>query len=125
MKYAMLIIALVFLVVFVFGQNFTMGPNGTKIALLSGCPAPVSLSGELITCDVANDPANPDGEYLSANGAPYFLVTKGPEGPPGPTGPQGPQGVAGPPGSQGQTGPAGATGAAGAQGQQGLQGIQG
>jgi hypothetical protein len=40
--------------------------------LLSACPAPAA--GVIARCDVANDPANPAGEYATANGAPYFLL---------------------------------------------------
>ena len=42
--------------------------------LLSGCA--ISEAKELAFCNVANDPANPDGLYVSANGAAYFLVSK-------------------------------------------------
>lgn len=40
--------------------------------LLSSCA--VSAVKSIAFCDVAGDPANPDGLYLSANGAPYFQV---------------------------------------------------
>jgi hypothetical protein len=44
----------------------------TQPTTLAGCLAPAA--GALITCNVANDPNNPSGEYISANGQPYFLV---------------------------------------------------
>jgi hypothetical protein len=55
-----------------FGQSsLTVSPSGT----LASCPAPSSKA--LIFCNVAGDPANTDGAYVSTNGAAYFLVTKG------------------------------------------------
>ncbi len=49
-------------------QSISLTPSTT----LAGCLAPAA--GALITCNVANDPNNASGEYVSANGQPYFLV---------------------------------------------------
>ncbi len=63
--------AVILLVVFTLAQSsLKLSPGG----LLSGCA--VSGAGELSICNVANDPANPAGMYISANGQPYFLVTQ-------------------------------------------------
>jgi hypothetical protein len=62
--------ALVLLVVTapLFGQAITI--DGAT--LLSSCPKPTVNT--VIQCSVANDPANPDGVYVSANAAAYFKV---------------------------------------------------
>ena len=54
-------------------SSVTISPGST----LSACPAPVASSKALIFCNVAGDSANPDGAYVSANGAAYFRVTTG------------------------------------------------
>jgi hypothetical protein len=57
--------------VYVSGQSsLTVAPGAT----LSTCAAPVAGSKALIICNVAGDPSNPDGAYLSANGGAYFLI---------------------------------------------------
>lgn len=51
------------------GQSaLTVSPAG----LLSACPTPSAKA--LIFCNVAGDSGNPDGAYVSANGAAYFKV---------------------------------------------------
>lgn len=50
----------------------SLGVNPTTI--LSSCPAP--QAAWLYICQVANDPANPAGAYVTANGAGYFLLQK-------------------------------------------------
>src|SRR5208337_937360 len=62
--------AIVLFAVLVSGQSsVTYLPGG----LLSACPAPSVKA--LIFCNVAGDSANPDGAYVSANGASYFRVS--------------------------------------------------
>jgi hypothetical protein len=57
--------------VYISGQSsFTITPGGT----LALCPAPSAKA--LIHCNVAGDPSNADGDYVSANGAPYFQLQK-------------------------------------------------
>lgn len=54
------------------GQSrFGMSPGST----LASCA--LSAPKELAFCNVAGDPLNGDGLYVSANGAGYFLVGKG------------------------------------------------
>ena len=50
-------------------SSLSISPAGT----LAQCG--LSATGELRICNVANDTANPTGAYISANGAPYFLVS--------------------------------------------------
>ena len=58
-------------VVALFGQSsLSISPGST----LSACPAPAAKA--LIHCNVAGDGSNPDGDYVSENGAAYFLVSK-------------------------------------------------
>jgi len=68
MKLTLFALALLIISSPLFGQAITI--DGAT--LLSGCPAPAAKT--VIQCSVASDPANPDGEYVSANGAPYFKV---------------------------------------------------
>lgn len=49
-------------------SSLSISPAGT----LATCPAPSSKA--LIFCNVAGDTVNPDGAYVSANGAAYFRV---------------------------------------------------
>lgn len=51
-------------------SSLTLSPGG----LLSACPLPSVGSKALVFCNVANDPANVDGVYVSANGAAWFRV---------------------------------------------------
>jgi len=51
-------------------SSLSISPGST----LSACPAPAAKA--LIHCNVAGDGSNPDGDYVSANGAAYFLVSK-------------------------------------------------
>lgn len=51
-------------------SSYSMFPGGT----LAQCTVPAP--GLLVFCNVAGDPANSDGAYVSANGAPYFLIGK-------------------------------------------------
>ena len=54
---------------FLFGQSsMSIQPGST----LAACPSPSAKA--LIFCNVAGDPSNPDGAYVSANGAKYFQV---------------------------------------------------
>jgi hypothetical protein len=58
---------------YVHAQTLTLSTSTT----LAGCQAAAPpTKGALIHCNVANDSANPDGDYVSANGAAYFLVSK-------------------------------------------------
>lgn len=72
MKYALVIISILFIAGLLPSQS-RVGMQGG--GLLSSCP--LSIPKELAACNVSNDPANPDGLYLSANGAPFFPVSKG------------------------------------------------
>lgn len=77
-------------------QTISISPGVT----LASCTSPAA--GSLRQCNVSGDPLNPDGLYVSANGAAYFLLQPGgKQGPKGDTGPQGPQGLTGPQGPAG------------------------
>ena len=52
-------------------SSLSLTPGST----LASCPAPVTGSKALQICNVAGDPSNPDGAYVSANGGAYFLVS--------------------------------------------------
>jgi hypothetical protein len=67
-----IVAGIIFVVAGMFAQSsLTVSPAGT----LSSCPAPSAKA--LIFCNVASDPSNADGAYVSTNGAAYFLITKG------------------------------------------------
>lgn len=55
-------------------QAQSLGVTPSAATPLSGCPAPAA--GFMNFCQVTNDAANPSGAYLTANGAPYFLLQK-------------------------------------------------
>lgn len=52
-------------------SSLSISPGST----LASCPAPSAKA--LIFCNVAGDPSNPDGAYVSANGAAYSQVSQG------------------------------------------------
>jgi hypothetical protein len=67
-------IALMFVAV---SLSYLMGQSRLSMmtgGLLTSCA--VSSAKELAFCNVAGDPTNPDGLYVSANGAAFFLVGK-------------------------------------------------
>ena len=69
MKKTLIVIAGVLLAGLLLAQSsLTVSPGGT----LASCPSPSAKA--LIFCNVAGDAANPDGAYVSANGASYFRV---------------------------------------------------
>ena len=63
-----IIVAIVTFVFVVVAQTVSVSPA----VALANCAAPTA--GALLYCNVANDPANADGMYVSANKAPYFKV---------------------------------------------------
>jgi hypothetical protein len=69
MKSVLFALALLIVSSPLFGQAITI--DGAT--LLASCPAPAAKT--VVQCSVANDPANADGVYVSANGAAYFKVT--------------------------------------------------
>jgi hypothetical protein len=72
MKSWIAVVSIVMLVagVALFGQSYSISPSTT----LAGCQTPTA--GTLVHCNVANDPNNPTGDYVSANGAAYFLISQ-------------------------------------------------
>lgn len=50
----------------------SMGVSPSAATTLAGCPAPAA--NFMNFCQVTGDPANASGAYVTANGAPYFLL---------------------------------------------------
>jgi len=50
----------------------SIGASPSPASALSGCPAPAA--NFMNFCQVTNDPSNPTGVYVTANGAAYFLL---------------------------------------------------
>src|SRR6185369_13416878 len=76
-----LVIGVLVLAVIASGQSsLTLTPGST----LASCAPPSPKA--LIFCNVAGDPANPDGVYVTANGAPYFRVDNAAAGSPSASG---------------------------------------
>lgn len=70
MKRIILAVLISFGCLYLYSQSFQAKVTGD---ILAQCPTPVA-SGVLF-CQVANDPANPTGVYVSGNGAPYFKLS--------------------------------------------------
>lgn len=52
----------------------SIGVSPSTATTLAGCPPPAASFMNF--CQVTNDPGNPSGAYVTANGAAYFLLQK-------------------------------------------------
>lgn len=52
----------------------SIGVSPSSATTLAGCPAPAA--NFMNFCQVTNDPNNPAGAYVTANGVAYFLLQK-------------------------------------------------